>query len=58
MPENPAKFEYQVLGDNEEPIVISDKDKEMPANVLFVAQKYDFLPREFRNTDIGILMEL
>ena len=24
MPENPAKFEYQVLGDNEEPIVISD----------------------------------
>ena len=57
MPENPAKFEYQVLGDNEEPIVISDKDKEMPANVLFVAQKYDFLPREFRNTDIGILME-
>lgn len=42
MPENPAKFEYQVLGDNEEPIVISDKDKEMPANVLFVAQKYDF----------------
>lgn len=57
MPENPAKFEYQVLGDNDEPIVISDKDKEMPANVLFVAQKYDFLPREIRNTDIGILME-
>ena len=57
MPENPAVFDYQVLGDNDEPIVISDKDKEMPANVLFVAQKYDFLPRELRNTDLGILME-
>lgn len=56
MPENPAKFDYQQVADNDEPIIISDKDKEMPLNLLFVAQKFDFLPREYRNTDAGIFM--
>ena len=57
MPENPAKFDYQEVADNDAPIIISDKDKEMPANILLVAQKYDFLPREYRNTQVGILMD-
>ena len=57
MPENPAEFTYQELADNDAPIIISDQDKEMPSNILFVAQKYDFLPREMRNTNIGILSD-
>ena len=57
MPQNPAEFTYTQVADNAEPIVISDKDAEMPANILFIAQKYDFLPREMRNTDAGLMME-
>lgn len=34
MPENPAKFEYHMVGDNDEPIIVSDKDKEMPINLV------------------------
>lgn len=55
MPENPAKFEYQYVADNEEPIVISDSDKEMPANLLFVALKFDKMPRELRNTEMFLI---
>lgn len=57
MPANPAKFEYSLVGDNEKPIVISDKDKEMPYNILFVAKKFDLMPRELRNTDLGVLRD-
>lgn len=57
MPENPAAFGYEFVADNVEPIVISDKDAEMPANLLLVAQKYDFLPREYRNTVLGLQVE-
>lgn len=57
MPENAAKFTYQVVGDNVEPVVISDKDKEMPFNLLFVAQKFDLVPREMRNTDQYLLYD-
>ena len=57
MPENPAKFEYSLVGDNDEPVVISDKDKEMPFNIIFVAQKYDLLPRELRNTDAALMID-
>ncbi len=57
MPENPAKFDYQQVADNDAPIIVSDKDKEMPANILLVAQKYDFLPREYRNTNLGIISD-
>lgn len=57
MPENPAKFEYSLVGDNDEPVVISDKDKEMPFNIIFIAQKYDLLPRELRNTDAALMID-
>ena len=55
MPENPAKFEYHMVGDNDEPIIVSDKDKEMPINLVFVAQKFDKVPREMRNTDANLV---
>ena len=57
MPENPGKFEYSMVGDNDEPIVISDKDKELPYNIIFIAQKYDLLPRELRNTDAALMVD-
>lgn len=57
MPANPGKFDYQVVADNDEPIVISDKEKEMPANLLLVAQKFDLLPREMRNTNTGLIFD-
>lgn len=57
MPKNPAEFTYEKVGDNDAPIIISDKDKEMPANIVLVVQKYDFLPRELRNTQAGIITE-
>ena len=56
MPENPAKFEYSFVGDNDTPIVISDKDKEMPYNLIFVAHKYELLDRSLRNTDAGLIV--
>ncbi len=57
MPKNPAKFEYSLVGDNTDPIVISDKDKEMPYNLLFIAQKFDLVPREVRNTEPYLYVE-
>lgn len=57
MPENAAKFEKSYLGDNAEPVVISESDAEMSGNVLLVAQKFDKLPREYRNTDMGLITD-
>ena len=57
MPENPAEFTYETVGDNEAPIVISDKDAEMPYNMIMVAQKFDKLPRENRNTMVGLISD-
>lgn len=54
MPINAAAFAYETVADNDAPIVISEKDKEMPVNLILVAQKYDFLPREYRNTFAGL----
>lgn len=54
MPENPAPFGYEQVGDNDEPVIISEKDKEMPLNLILVAQKFDLLPRELRNTLAGL----
>ena len=57
MPENPALFTYQTVGDNDAPIVISEKEKEMPFNLILVAQKFDFLPRELRNTQVQVIFD-
>ena len=57
MPENPAKFEYYPVPDNEQPIFVSYADKEMPAEMIWAFVKYDILPREYRNTDMQIMMD-
>ena len=57
MPANPAAFGYEYVADNAEPIVISDKDAEMPANLILISQKYDFIPREYRNTLAGLQVD-
>lgn len=58
MPENPAKFTYESVPDNAEPIIVSDSDKEMNFNIVLVAQKAEFLPREIRNTDTYYIMDM
>lgn len=51
MPAKPGKFEYISVPDNDEPVLISQKDKEMSANLAWIMVKYNDLPREMRNTD-------
>lgn len=51
MPKNPAAFEYQKVGDNDAPIIVCEKDKEMPYELIMLSVKFDLLPREMRNTD-------
>lgn len=55
MPENPAKFEYYPIPDNDKPILVAEKDKEMPAALVLVMIKYDLIPREMRNTDASLI---
>lgn len=55
MPDNPAKFEYYPVPDNDAPILVAEKDKEMPANLVMVMVKYDLIPREMRNTDASFI---
>lgn len=55
MPANPAKFEYYPVADTDEPLLISQKDKEMMANLALIFVKYDLLPREIRNTDASLI---
>lgn len=55
MPDNPAKFEYYPIPDNDAPILIAQKDKEMPVALMIIMVKYDLLPREMRNSDASLL---
>lgn len=55
MPADPATFEYYQIADNDTPILIAEKDKEMPYNLLMTMVKYDLLPREMRNTDASLI---
>ena len=57
MPENAATFEYYPVPDNEQPIFVSYADKEMPAEMIWAFVKYDILPREYRNTNMQIIMD-
>ena len=50
MPENPAKYEFYPVPDNEEPIFVVDKDKEMQMGVMLVNFKTQPLPTELRGT--------
>lgn len=55
MPDSPTKFEYYPIADNDAPIIVAQKDREMPADILFVMIKYDLIPREMRNTDASLM---
>lgn len=55
MPANPGKFEYFSVPDNDQPIIVAQKDREMPAELFLINVKYDKLPRDNRNTDITYL---
>lgn len=48
MPENAAKFETFPVPDNDNAIIVVDKDKEMRMNLLQLMIKQETLPREMR----------
>lgn len=56
MPANPAKVVRDGVADNEEPIVIIDKDKEQQANLVEMMIKHDAIPAEVKgNTQYWLL---
>ena len=56
MPANPAKVVRDEVADNEEPIVIIDKDKEQQANLVEMMIKHDAFPAEIKgNTQYWLL---
>lgn len=57
MPQNPAAFTYQTVGDNDAPIIVCEKDKEMAYNLILLMVKFDLLPRELRNTDASLVTD-
>lgn len=51
MPENAAVREYYTVPKNDEPIVVSDHDKEQTIPIVLICNKHDeLMPREYRNT--------
>ena len=51
MPANAAEREYYGVPDNEEPIVVSDHDKEQTMPIVMICNKHeDLMPRENKNT--------
>ena len=52
--ENAAPLEYFKVPDNDEPIIVIDKDKEVTKPMYMVMQKYEDLPREYRNSLLGM----
>lgn len=50
MPENPAPREYVPVPDNNEPIVVCEKDKEQPTGAVTVMFKHEPFPKELKNT--------
>lgn len=51
MPANPAKFEYVQVSDNDAPILVVRKDKEMPYTMAWTMFKYDVVPREKKGVE-------
>ena len=48
MPENPAKVEVEAVPDNNEPIIVVDKDKEMQYSIVELMFKGDPIPDEIK----------
>ena len=49
---------YYAVPDNDEPIIVCDKDKEVSQPMVLVARKHDALSRDLRPTVAGVLMDL
>lgn len=50
MPKNPAKVKLEPVADNASPIVVIDKDKEMPQNIVELLIKQEAAPDSIKNT--------
>ncbi|MCQ2266825.1 MAG: insulinase family protein [Bacteroidaceae bacterium] len=50
MPENAAAYEFYPVPDNNEPIYVIDKDKELPMAMMSLSFKQEILPFEMRGT--------
>ena len=57
VPENAPKVAAEPVPDNDEPILIFDKDKEMPVNQLLIFMKHDATKPE-EKTSMAYLMEM
>ncbi|MBO5699092.1 MAG: insulinase family protein [Bacteroidaceae bacterium] len=56
MPENPAEYVSYPVPDNNEPIYVIDKDKEMSQGIVNIYFKQDILPVEQRNSQLELVM--
>ena len=52
--EDAAKFEYYAVPDNNKPILVFDKDKEVTTPAIQMFIKYDPVPRRYRNSIAGL----
>lgn len=50
MPENAAQYEMYPVPDNETPIYVIDKDKELTMNMMSISFKQEVMPYEMRGT--------
>ncbi len=58
MPADPAERVYYDVPDNEEPIVVSDHDKEQTLPIIFVCYKHeDIMPRDMKNSMAYIISD-
>lgn len=57
-PEDAKELVYYAVPDNEKPIIVSDKDKEISQPTMAVMLKHDALPRECRATAMAVPMSL
>lgn len=58
MPANPAERIYASVSDNKDPLYVAFEDPETQNPIARVMFKYDKLPMELRNTDVGYAQAL
>lgn len=56
-PTTPSQYELYPVPDNNEPIIIVDKDKEQPQGVILMGFKQDVMPTEVRGTMMYYVMD-
>lgn len=57
MPENPSERVWYSVSDNEEPLIVSVRDKENTTATVFIAFKHDAFPKELKNTPAYLINE-